>query len=202
MATLLEALEALDPTTRARVENTLRVGSQIQELGADPEFARQLHSLADQTTKKRNPSHITDEERAKPFMEAVLAKVDERLSARDRKAAEEAATNGLADRISSYKSQHSFTDEGIKGVLEIMQNRGVADFDIAAREYMREHPAPAAPSPSATERMNWNTFEQMQSGDDKPFFYPEGRPSITDNPEAWANDTALAYLNKEIALPG
>lgn len=201
MADLAQVLQELDPATRDRVIATLRAGDSLSTLLQDPEAAQAVNAAADRLAKKRNPAIQTADDIAQKYADAVLAKVDEKLSARDKESAQKNAEAELSTKIANLKSSDGFTDEGIQGVLKLMQDRGVADIDIAAREYRREHPAPNT-QPRMTDRMRWNVEGQMQAGNEKPFFFPEeGTPSITQDPEVWAQETALKYLNGEIELP-
>lgn len=200
--TLDQFFARLDADTQTRLRNTVQAGELMQALLTDAEAARAVIPLVDKVAKKKNPAHVTTEEIAAPIVEKALAQVDAKLAARDKEAEDKRQTNELAARIEHYKTAESFTDEGIKGVLDIMKEKGVADFDIAAREYRREHPAPQAPTPGMSpDRMDWNVFGEMQRGDEKSFFFPEGGPSITDDPVAWERQTALDYLNNRVALP-
>lgn len=200
MASLQEMLAELDPDVRERVTKTLQAGTILQEMLTDPAAAKALNQISDQVAKKKNPAHQTADDIAKPYVEQVLAAVEAKFAERDKKSAEDAAVNSLAEKITYYKSKEDFTDDGIKGVLALMQSKGIADFDIAAREYRREHPLP---QPRMNERMAWNFDQSIRSGNEKPFFFPEGEgvPSITENPEAWEREQALRYLSGEIALP-
>ncbi|MDE2020369.1 MAG: hypothetical protein KGJ13_08545 [Patescibacteria group bacterium] len=201
MADLAQALQELDPATRDRVIATLRAGDTMAALLQDAEAAQVVSSAADRLAKKRNPAIQTADDIAQRYADQVLAKVDQKLSERDKKTSQERAEAELTAKIDSLKSSENFTDEGIQGVLKLMQERGVADIDIAAREYRREHPAPN-PQARMTERMRWNVEGQMQAGSEKPFFFPEdGTPSVVQDPETWAQETALKYLNNEIELP-
>lgn len=201
MADLAQILQDLDPATRARVEATLRAGDAMSVMLQDAETAQAVNAAADKLAKKRNPAIQTTDDIAQRYADAVLAKVDEKLSARDKKSAEDRAANELTAKIADLKSTDGFTDEGIQGVLKLMQEKGVADIDIAAREYRREHPV-NVPQPRMSDRMRWNVEGQMQVGNEKPFFFPEdGTPTVTQDPETWAQETALKYLNGEIELP-
>ncbi len=201
MTTLLEALEALDPATRERVVQTIRAGEAMTAMLQDSEASRVVNDAADKLAKRRNPAHQTTDDVAQIYVDRVLAKVDEKLAERDKKSSQQQAEDQLAVKIASLKSKDGFTDEGIAGVLKLMQDKGVADFDIAAREYMREHPV-ATPTTRMSERMYWNVDGVMNSGNEKDFFFPkDGRKTITDDPDAWERDTALMALNGEIDYP-
>lgn len=190
---------ALPPEAQA----TLRAGVLMQAILQDAEAAKTLTPLADKAAKKLNPSHQTAEEVAAPFVAAVRSEFTAELTKRDKQAAEERATTELQSRIATWKSDHSLTDEGVTNILKTMQDKGVADFDIAAKAYMADHPTPEAAPQLATESMNWNAYESMRSGDQKDFFFPEGNgiPTITENPEVWEKEQALRYLNNRVSLP-
>lgn len=200
MASLKDMLAELDPDVRDRVTKTLQAGAILQEMLADPVAAKELNKLSDQVAKKKNPAHQTADDIAKPYVDAVLAAVEAKFAERDKKSQEDSAVNALADKITHYKTKEDFTDDGIKAVLALMQSKGIADFDIAAREYRRENPPP---QPRMNERMAWNFDQSIRAGNEKPFFFPEGDgvPTITENPEAWEREQALRYLSGEIALP-
>lgn len=200
--TLDQFFARLDADTQTRLRNTVQAGELMQALLTDAEAARAVIPLVDKVAKKKNPAHVTTEEIAAPIVERALAQVDAKLAERDKKSADERASADLAARMEHYRANESFTDEGIAGVLAIMKDKGVADFDIAAREYRREHPAPAAATPGVSpDRMDWNVMGEMQRGSEKSFFFPDGGPSIAENPEAWERQTALDYLNNRVALP-
>lgn len=201
-ATLEDLLADLDPATKQRVVSTMQAGLAMQALLSDPEAARAVNTVADAVAKKRNPAHQTIDDVAKPYVERALQLVDQRLAERDKKAQDEAASQALADKIARLKAEDGFTDEGIQGILKVMQERGVADFDIAAREYRREHPTGSDLPSRMTDRMYWNVDRQMGAGSEKAFFFPEdGTPSVTENPEMWEREQALKYLSGEISLP-
>src|SRR5579859_502932 len=201
--TLDELLNDLPGDIKARVVNTLQAGVAMQAMLADPDAARAVNAAADGVAKKRNPAYQTTDDIAKPYVERALQLVEQKLSERDQRAANEAAANDLASKIARLKEQDGFTDEGIQGILTVMKEKGVADFDIAAREYRREHPTAADLPARMTDRMYWNVDKQMAAGNEKAFFFPtDGTTSITENPEMWERETALKYLNGEIGLPG
>jgi len=188
---------ALPPEAQA----TLRAGLLMQNLLADNEAARQILPMVDKAAKKLNPSYITTEEQAAPIVDRVVKQIDEKLSARDKKAEEEAAVSRLNKQIEDAKSSDGFTDEGIQNVLKLMQEKGIGDFESAKKVYRFDNPAPSQAAPTSSTQMNWNAYETMQSGDNKNFFFPEGVPSITDSPEKWEREMALKYLDGQVSLP-
>lgn len=199
--TLADFFARLDPDTQNRVRATLQAGELMQEALRDADAAKAIIPLVDKLAKKKNPAHQTTEELAAPIVERALAQVDAKLAERDKKSEKERQEAEMAAKITHYIENESFTDEGIKGVLKIMQEKGVGDFDIAAREYRRENPIPDPTPGASTDRMYWNVDGEMRRGSEKPFFFPDGGPSITDDPEMWARETALQYLNGKVALP-
>lgn len=192
-----EEFAALSPQAQA----TLRAGVLMQNLLADADSARQILPMVDKAAKKVNPAHQTLEEQAAPIVERVMKEVETKISARDKKFEEDSAVARLNAQIKAAKETDGFTDEGIQNVLKLMQDKGVGDFEIALKAYRSDHPAQPATPPASHDQMRWNAFETMQSGDQKPFFFPDGIPSITENPEAWEREQALNYLNGRVALP-
>ncbi len=180
---------------------TIRAGLLMQQLLADADSARTILPLVDKVAKKSNPAHITVEEQAQPFIDRALAAVDAKLAERDKKAQEEQAVASLQAQIDAAKANDGFTDEGVKNVLKLMQDKGIGDFDSAKKAYRYDNPDPSATPRGASDQMNWNTYESMGAGDQKPFFFPDGVPSITDSPEAWEREMALKYLRGDVALP-
>ena len=200
--TLAEALSALSPTDQARVVGTLNAGDALQKLLADPEMARAVLPLLDKAAKKANPAHVTVEEQAQPFIERALAEVDKKLAARDKKTDEDQAVANLNAKIAAAKANR-YTDEGIKNILTLMQETATSDFEIAVREYEHRNPKLAATPAGATDRMDWNFYDEIQGGDLKSFFDGTATksPSLTDDPEKWQRAAALKYLNGDLPLP-
>ncbi len=188
---------ALPPEAQA----TLRAGLLMQQLLADSDAARQLLPMVDKAAKKINPGYITTEEQAAPIVERVTKELEAKFTARDKKAEEDAAVSRITSQIADAKSKDGFTDEGISNVLKMMQDKGIGDFESAKKAYRYDNPAPAESAPMSSTQMNWNAFETMAAGDQKPFFFPDGIPSITENPEAWERETSLKYLNNQVSLP-
>lgn len=181
---------------------TLRAGLLMQQILKDPASARQLQGIADKAAKAVNPTHQTAEEVAAPFVERVLQAVDQKFAALENKTAAAATTARLEQQINDAMTKEGFTEEGIKNILETMKTKGIADFDTAKKAYRFDNPAPD-PSASRTvsDSMYWNVDKNMQVGDAKSFFFPDGVPTITENPDAWEKETALKFLNNEIGLP-
>lgn len=185
------------------IQQTLKAGLLMQQLLSDADAAKVVGPAAEAALKKINPAISTIEERAAPIVAKLRQEFDAKLADRDKKTDEERATAELSAKIASAKAEDGFTDEGIANILKTMQDRGVADFDIAKKAYLHDNPPmPATPS-TASSQMDWNVYENFSSGDAKSFFDGTGAnsPSITDNPEKWERATALAYLNGHIALP-
>lgn len=199
--TLEEALSSLSPDAQARVVATLRAGDLMQKMLSDSDAARQILPLADKAAKKFNPAHVTVEEQAQPIVDRVMKEIETKISARDKKSEEEQAVAHLNSQISDAKKNNGFTDEGIQKVLKLMQDKGIGDFELALKAYRYDNPAQPETPLASTTQMRWNTFETMNAGDQKGFFFPEGIPSITENPEAWEREMALKYLNGDVSLP-
>lgn len=180
---------------------TMRAGLLMQQMARDPESARALQPIADRAAKKVNPTHQTAEEIAAPFVQQVLAAVDQKLAERDSKDAVKQTSARLEQQIAAAMENEGFTQEGIKNILETMQSKGIADFETAKKAYRFDNPAPTETPRSVSDSMYWNVDKNMQVGDAKSFFFPEGVPTITENPEAWEKETALKYLNGGVALP-
>ena len=179
---------------------TLQAGDALSKLLADPELAREALPLLDKAAKKANPAHQTVEEQAAPIVERALKQVDEKLAKRDSEAANRAAEDALAREIQAAYAE-GFTEDGVKGVLEVMK-RGVASFADAKKIYRSDHPTPDM-SAANDSRMDWNFYEEIQGGDLKGFFDGSqfNAPSITANPEKWQRAAALAYLDGKVGLP-
>lgn len=180
---------------------TIRAGVLMQQLLSDPDAAKQLMPLVDKAAKRANPAHVTVEEQAAPIVERVLKQVDEKLAARTKDELDNAAKTKLEAQIAAAKADRGFTDEGIKNILTMMQQQNIGDFDAAVKAYLFDHPPTPAAPPGNGDRMDWGFYHQIQKGDAKPFFFPDGEASITENPEAWERETALKYLKREIDLP-
>jgi len=197
---LQEVLADLAPEQQGRVLGTLQAGEALNKLLADAELAREVLPLLDKAAKKVNPAHQTIEEQAAPIVERALAKVDEKLAARDKAAEQKSVETSLEAKMKAAYDE-GFTEDGVKGVLEIMK-RGVADFDDAKKIYRADHPTPSS-SPTQDSRMNWDFYSEIASDDLKGFFDGSAAKtrSITDNPQAWERETALGYLSGRIPLP-
>ena len=195
--TFEQALARLSPEDQSRVMATLQAGAAMQALVADPDAAKAILPIADKVAKKKDPAHQTLEDRAAPLVDRVMADVDKRF-ADLRKENEENREKGKIDAAVAQAISEGFTEDGLKGVLEIMK-RGVANFDDAKKVYLAEHPAPSPSLPS--DRMDWNVYNEIAAGDEKGFFFPEGAPSITEDPEKWERAMSLRYLRGDVALP-
>ena len=191
-----EEFAALSPQAQA----TLRAGLLMQQILADAEGAKAISPIVERAAKKLNPALQTTEELAAPYVEKALQQVRDEFAKRDKKSEEERAVTTLQSQIASAKEQDGLTDEGVANILKQMQDKGVGDFETAKKAYL--HDRPAQPStPGSSDQMHWNAFETMSSGDQKPFFFPEGIPSITDRPDVWEREMALKYLNGQVELP-
>jgi len=190
-----EEFNRLPPEAQA----TLRAGLLMQQLLADSDAAKALMPLVDKAAKKANPSYLTVEDQAAPIVAKVREEFQAELSKRDRATAEERAKTEMQAAIDRAKAE-GFTDEGLGNILKVME-RGVANFDDAKKIYLSDNPPQPATPPGGTDSMDWNVYETMGSGDQKGFFFPEGMPSITENPEKWERGMALKYLNNQVGLP-
>jgi hypothetical protein len=170
---------------------------------SDADAARAVLPMVDKVAKKRNPGHQTMEEQAQPFVDRALAAVDAKLAERDKKAAEKQALSDLESQIAHAKANEDYTDEGIKNVLEIMQTQNVGNFETAKKVYRADHPAPSATPGNSPDRMDWNFYNEVNSGDMKGFFDGSvtNSPGITDDPVKWERAAAFKYLNGDIGLP-
>lgn len=91
--------------------------------------------------------------------EAALAKIQEEREA-ERKAAEDAKAEGaLRDSIGRAKTKGKLSDEGVQNLIKFMQEKGVADAELALPAYLETlPPPPKAPASSPYQPMSANIF--------------------------------------------
>ena len=185
----------------AEAQATLRAGLLMQRLLSDADAAKSIAPIVEKAAKKVNPAYQTAEDVAAPIVARVRQEFADEFAKRDKKSEEDRATQNLQAQIEAAKREHGLTDEGIGNILKQMTDKGVGDFEIATKAYLHDRPQQSATPPGGTNSLHWNAYETMQAGDQKPFFFPDGMPSISDKPEVWERETALKYLNGEVELP-
>jgi hypothetical protein len=194
---MADELANLSPQAQA----TLRAGLLMQQILRDADAAKALQPIVEKAAKAANPAYQTVEDVAAPIVERVRKEFTEELAKRDKKTADERAVADLQTQISIAKDTDGLTDEGIANILKQMQDKGVGDFEIAKKAYLHDRPSPSSTPGTSSDQMHWNAYETMAAGDQKPFFFPEGMPSISDRPEVWERETAIKYLNGQVELP-
>lgn len=129
--------------------------------------------LVQQAQKLVNPNAVTpelDQQRvvAEPVDEIRKEIATLRKEREDEKAEREqreklAALNGNIETGIAALKREGWTEEGIKGVRDLMDKHGILDVEIAAAAFEKKHPpaAPASPSGSGA----WNFLEMEGDGD-------------------------------------
>jgi|GEM_PF-1553202 len=127
-------------------------------------------------------------------IEEVRKASEDRIAALEKKIADDAAARERDSRlqqlqtlkdngIKKLKSEHRYTDEGIKSIEKIMEDKGILDPLDAAAIFERDHP-PQAPI-AQTGTGGWNFAELPNSTDDADDKYIEsllkaGKNGISD----------------------
>lgn len=116
---------------------------------------------------------IPELDAAKPVQDAVAAiseKLDKAIGeirSEREKEKDEARLNALRSRWTDgqvFLRKHGYNDEGIKKVEEIMEQRGIASHEDAAKIFEFENPPPPPATPAGFG--SYNFFAKDQGGED------------------------------------
>lgn len=147
----------------------------VQSAMSNPETRRQMQKIQ----KTLNPNAVVPElDAAEPVMKEVndLRSNFEKLAEEIRAEREERTKNAkLADLRSEFDKgraalrKQGYTDEAIEKIEKLMEDKGVADHEIAAAAFDRMNPAPA---PIASSNRGFDLFSPAARADDflKPLF--------------------------------
>jgi len=81
------------------------------------------------------------------------------------------------------KSQHHYTDEGVKAVRDLMETKGLIDVDDAVAIFERANPPPTPATPSGITGDKWNFADVSDPGTDKAIadlIASKGEGSVAD----------------------
>lgn len=147
-----------------------RIREALGKIAADPKARVKLqeaHKLVDPTAKTPELDAMA------PVNEALTA-MQKRIDDAEKKAADEKAEREKAEKLNALQSkvstglaklrQDGWTEDGIKAVEKIMEERGIIDPEIAAAYHEKMHPPqnPLVPTGSGA----WNFMEMPKDGDD------------------------------------
>jgi hypothetical protein len=147
-----------------------RVRDALAKIAADPKARLKLQ----EAHKMVDPNAKTPELDTMAPVNEQLTAMQKRLDDAEKKAADEKAEREKQDKLNALQGtvaaglnrlrQDGWTDEGIKAVEKIMEERGIIDPEIAAAYHEKLHPpqAPITPSGSGA----WNFMEMPKEGDD------------------------------------
>ncbi len=125
----------------------------------------------------------------------TLQKLQDERAAEKEAAANAALEGKLRDSIGKAQSKYKLTDEGVHGLVKFMQERQVADAELAAPAYLEtlpKAPAPIKPSPFAPQHANL-----FGTGDDRGS--DENIKSLHDDPVRWFDREVASILAEDAA---
>lgn len=134
--------------------NMRQVTGAVQKILANPAARKKLL----EAQKDINPNAVIPElDQAKPFQDA-LAKTNEELAAlrkqRDEDKAEAVKEKNLAALTSQWEAGRSkarksgYTDDGLQALEKFMEEKGVADFDVAMAAFEKLNPPQETVAPA------------------------------------------------------
>lgn len=150
----------------------LRKGDQtVQTIMKHPKARRKVWEAFREADPNVVIPELAAEEAASGPMEALRKEFSEYRAQQEkrdseRETAEKSGTisKKIADGIASLKAA-GWTEDGIKGVRELMDSAGIIDVEIAASHFEKIHPPPTPAAPSG--HGPWNFMDTSAAADDK-----------------------------------
>ena len=161
---------------------TLRKGMKLmQDLVGNKETRREFEKLA----KKVNPHAVTTDEQVEPYLEPVNKELKE---LREWKAQIEGNMSeySKSQSIQSLR-QAGYTEDGIKAIEKIMEDKGLKDYDVAAAYWDKVQP-PKPVAPNGISPSMWNFQDEL--GDDEA-----DAKLLMSNDDAWLDKKAAQIMN-------
>jgi|SRR5215469_2133397 len=144
----------------------------LDRFGGDPKTRSQLMALV----KQVNPNAVIPEIDAKNEVLAEIKKRDEQLAALRKEVEDDKAARAEVERKAKVDGSISdgrkflrdagYTEDGIKGIEDLMDKRGVADYEAAAALFEKSNPAPEAVAPADFSR-SWDFAKPGEDEDHK-----------------------------------
>lgn len=191
--------------TRGQLNVFQRAHGLLDKLYSDKKTSTQFKRLAKEADPEGRLIKVPDldlaDEFAKPIKDEIAVvreenkKLLERIDARDKTEKDTADLRSINERIDDVVSKRRLTDDGRKGLIELMQKRQIADPDAAAALYIESLPKPDSQRASSIlpQRLNkWDGSgrEPFAGADEdkiKRFF---------ENPEAAMDEEIAIILNE------
>ena len=137
--------------------------------------SRRLLEQAQKLVDPNAPTPLLDAEAAQMApVTALQKKYDDELAAIRKERDDEKREATLASiagkqeaAFSRLKSQHHYTDEGIKAVRDMMEAKGLIDVDDAVAIFERANPPQMPATPSGITGDKWNFTDTSAPGTDK-----------------------------------
>jgi len=187
----------------AEYNNMVALRGVAAKMVAKPE-SRRLLEQAQKLIDPNAPTPLLDQEAAQLAPVKELEKtVNERIAKFEKDREDERREQTLASinnkqesAFARLKSQHHYTDEGVKAVRELMEAKGLLDVDDAVAIFERANPPQVPATPSGITGDKWNFTDTSDPGTDKAIadlIASKGEGSVADSVVGrMANETLMS----------
>lgn len=154
----------------------------MNELISSPKTQRSFQ----RDIKTLHPDYVTDEEKAKPFVEEATKAAQGVLDAHLKKTRDAELETRFQERLDYYrlssKNPDGYTDEGIEKIKNLMRERTIPDVDAAVALFEKLNPQQPEP-PSGYHPTGWNFGAPADKED-------TDRKLLFEDEDAWADREA------------
>jgi hypothetical protein len=141
----------------------------VAKIMAHPEAALKVEEAYKMVDPKAVTPRLDQAKVAKEPVEAVQKQLDDLKASIAKEQSERADAAKRSELLASVQSglarlrANGWTDDGIKGVEKIMEEKGILDADIAAAYFEKMHPPQSPVTPGGNSA--WNFMDQAPDGD-------------------------------------
>lgn len=143
--------------------------AQVERILANPDAALLVEKAAKLVDPNAKTPRLDQQKIVEEPVSKLEAKMDAFIAAQNKANEEREAQNKrneLQNQVASGLDRlraNGWTDDGVKGVEKLMEEKGILDVDIAAAYFEKQHP-PQAPIKSGGTGA-WNFLDQAPEGD-------------------------------------
>lgn len=159
----------------ADAERDKSIAEGASKIWNSPEWGSEAKAL----WKKAFPEGQIPEYDTEQRVMARIEKLETERLEREKKAQETALDSDIAKKRRAAQERHGFSDDEMKSLEEMMTQRNVGDYDVAAHYLASQRPAPSDGTDAGYDRQFWG--HQRQAGYDE----------VAKDPEAYARREIL-----------
>lgn len=179
------ALIEIDADDYAKLQREHAIGMQnkaiIDKISANPKTRREQLRLIKEVSPN---TPIPELDATEPAMQALAEErkareaLEKRISDKedaDAKAARDSRVTGQVEAGRQLLAQRGYSKEGVDAIEKLMQEQGIANYDVAETYYAKTNTAPPADPIAGGYDRSWNGFAPDEGDDDHKLLLQGGR---------------------------